>query len=119
MQEQRVVGNDWCVRWRNRIVQIQAEHASLKLPGKRVRVKQLADGRLLVEHQQCKLSIQESGSAPAPAKKIKKPIVNNRRYKPSGDHPWNAKPAVGPRPAIKPAPATPARALRLEQRKAG
>jgi len=119
VQEQRVVGNDWCVRWRNRFVQIQAEHASLKLSGTRVLVKQLADGRLLVEHQADKLSIQELASAPAPTKKIKRPTVNNRRYKPSADHPWNAGPAVGPGPAIKPAPATPARALRLGQRKAG
>lgn len=94
VQEQRVVGSDWCVRWRNRFLQIQAEHATLKLPGKRVVVKQLIDGRLLVEHKGDKLSVQEFGSKPATGNKPRKPIVNNRRYRPSDDHPWKGGPTV-------------------------
>ncbi len=31
-----VVGQDWCVRWRNRWLQIDARHASLNLPEKSV-----------------------------------------------------------------------------------
>jgi hypothetical protein len=119
VQEQRVVGSDWCVRWRNRFLQIQAEHATLKLPGKRVVIKQLSDGRLLVEHKGDKLSVQEFGSKPATAQKTRKPIVNNRRYKPSDDHPWKGGPAVGSRPRGDPAPPTPARNLLAEKRKAG
>lgn len=119
VQEQRVVGSDWCVRWRNRFLQIQAEHATLKLPGKRVVVQQLSDGRLLVEHKGDKLSVQEFGSKPTTQKKARTPIVNNRRYKPSDDHPWKGGPAVGSRPRADPAPATPVRNLPAEKRKAG
>lgn len=120
VQEERVVGQDWCVRWHNRFLQIQAEHEPLKLARKRVLVKQLGDGKLLVEHQGRKLSVAEFGSKP-PAKKTKtkKPIVNNRRYKPSENHPWKAEPAVGSRPLGGPTPATPVRDLPAGKRKAG
>jgi transposase len=120
VQEQRVVGNDWCVRWRNRFLQIQARHAGLKLPGKRVLVKQLGDGGLRVEHAGQPLEVTESAARPAAAAvKPKKPVVNNRRYTPADDHPWKAGPSAGPRPPVKPAPAAPARASRAGKSKAG
>jgi hypothetical protein len=92
VQEQRVVGSDWCVQWKNRWLQIEAEHASLRLPRKRVLVKQLPGGRLVVEHQGQKLAVRELVARPAPVKP-KKPMVNNRRWKPPSDHPWNRGPA--------------------------
>jgi hypothetical protein len=117
--EQRVVGRDWCVRWRNRWLQVEPEHGTAKLPGRRVLVRQLADGRLLVEHQGRRLSFAELSGKPA-APKRKPPVVNNRRYKPPGSHPWNKRPAVGPaRPSVSPAPAAPARDLRTDRNKAG
>ncbi len=118
VQEPRVVGLDWCVRWNNRWLQIGPQYASLRLVRRRVLIKELGDGRLLLEHQGSPLSFEELAAKPAKAK-AKKPIVNNRRYKPAASHPWNSAPAVGPRPPVKPAPATPARALQAEKRKAG
>jgi hypothetical protein len=118
VQDQRVVGSDWCVRWRNRFLQIQAQHESLRLSGKRVLLKQLGDGRLVVEHKGSRLNVVELGSKPAATKKTKRPIVNNRRYKPSKDHPWSVGPAVGPRPQADPTPATPVRDLPAGKRKA-
>ena len=117
VQEGRVVGQDWCVRWRNRWLQITSEHASLYLAGRRVLVKQLADGRLIVEYKGQRLVTQELGGKPAAAKE-KKPIVNNRRYKPAADHPWN-RPAVGRGvPRVSLAPAAPTRDLHAGKRKA-
>ncbi len=110
VQEQRVVGQDWCVRWRNRWLQIGKEHQSLHLPRRKVMIRQLADGRLLVEHKSQTLSFEEFRSKPVAAKK-KRPVVNNRRWKPGANHPWNREPAVGTRPAVNPAPAAPARDL--------
>jgi hypothetical protein len=118
VQEGRVVGQDWCVRWRNRWLQITVEHASLRLPGRRVLVKQLADGRLMVEYQGQQLVTQEIGGRPAAAKE-KKPIVNNRQYKPAADHPWNRDPVGRAVPRVSPAPAAPARDLHAGKRKAG
>lgn len=118
VQEQRVVGNDWCVRWRNQWLQIDAAHASLRLAGRKVLIKQRADGQRVIEYQGTTLRFTDCSSRPQAARP-RKPIVNNRRYKPSAAHPWNAAPAVGRRPPAKPAPATPARALPAERRKAG
>jgi len=120
VHEQRVVGNDWCVRWRNRWLQIAAEHASLRLAGRRVLVKQLADGRLLLQHGDRTLTVQELRTRPAPAKRKKPVIVNNRRWKPAADHPWSRPPADRPVPRTSPAPAAPARDLHARnKRKAG
>ncbi len=118
VREERVVGHDWCVRWRNRWLQIEAEHGSLKLPGRRVLIRQLGDGRLLVEHQGQRLSFTELGAKPA-APKRKGQAVNNRPSKPGASHPWRGL-AVGPRPPVSPAPAAPTRDLRAEKKtKAG
>lgn len=87
-QERRVVGSDWCIRWRNRWLQIDKAHASLSLPRRQVLVKALSDGRLLVEYRGEALRVRELPARPAPVKS-KKPVVNNRRYKPAADHPWN------------------------------
>jgi hypothetical protein len=123
VQEQRVVGQDWCVRWKNRWLQIGSEHAGLALAGKKVRVKQLAGGKLMVEHQGQRLSVSELSAKPVAAKtkKVKKTIVNNRRYQPGPGHPWYGKPAVGKRtvPAAPAASAAPQRPVQPGKRKAG
>jgi transposase len=118
VQEQRVVSRDWCVRWENRWLQIKATHGPMHLPGRPVMIKQLADGRLLIEHKGRRLHFEEIKAKPAVVK-LKRAIVNNRRYKPASSHPWHCEPAVGSRPLLKLAPATPARALAAEMKKAG
>jgi transposase len=118
VQEQRAVGHDWCVRWNNRWLQIDRSHAVLNLPRRRVLVKALADGRLLLDYQGRRMAFTELSARPEPAK-AKKPVVNNRQYKPAADHPWNRRPAVASRPAVTPAPAAPTRALPPGKRKAG
>jgi hypothetical protein len=120
VREERVVGLDWCVRWDNRWLQIGPEHAALRLPRRRVLVRELADGRLLLDHQGRRLSFTELPARPTPAKP-KGAIINNRRWRPDEAHPWKKKsgPAVGPRPPVGPAPATPARDPRAAKRKAG
>lgn len=118
VQEERVVGQDWCVRWRSRWLQIGPEHAGLRLAGKRVLVRQRPDGRLIVDYQGQRLTVQELGGKPA-ASKIKKAIVNNRRYRPAADHPWNRDPVGRAVPRVSLAPAAPARDLHAEKRKAG
>jgi transposase len=117
--EQRVVGNDWCVRWRGRWLQVDARHAVLNLPGRKVAVKQRGDGVLLVLRGEQRLTFTELKARPAGAK-AKKAVVNNRRYKPAATHPWNrgvADRAAAPRGT--PAPATPARGFHAENRRVG
>ena len=121
--EQRVVGNDWCVRWNNRWLQIDAAHASLKLPGRKVTVKQRGDGVLVMLHGPERLTFKELKVKPARAK-AKKPVVNNRRYKPAASHPWNrpspAATVAGVVPRVSRASAAPTLDLHAEKkRKAG
>jgi transposase len=116
VQEKRVVGNDWCVRWQNRWLQVDASHAGLKLPGRKVLVKHLAEGKLIVEHEGRPLSVAELLSRPLPPA-TRKPIVNNVRWKPGPRHPWNADSARGAVPPPNPAPATPARGSAAGKRK--
>ena len=85
--ESRVVGNDWCVRWNNRWLQIDKRHANLQLPRKKVTVRQRADGTLAVDHQGKRLTTKELGSKPQPAKKART-VINNRRWTPPTSHPW-------------------------------
>jgi hypothetical protein len=117
--EQRVPGNDWCVRWRGRWLQIDARHAALGLPGRKVIVKQRGDGVLLVLRGGQRLTFAELRARPAGAR-TKKAVVNNRRYKPAATHPWNrgvADRAAAPRGTL--ASATPTRGSHAEKRKAG
>jgi hypothetical protein len=120
VRAERVVGQDWCVRWANRWLQVGAAHAALDLPRRRVLVRELADGRLLLEHRGRRLGFAELSARPAPAKP-KKLIVNNRRWRPDETHPWKKKsgPAAGPRPPVNAAPAAPARRLPAGRTKAG
>jgi len=119
--EQRVVGNDWCVRWKGRWLQIDAKHAGLNLPGRTATVKQRADGVLVLLRGAERLTFKELRARPARAK-ARKPVVNNRRYKPAASHPWNRPvPAVGGGvPRVSPASAAPTLDLHAEKtRKAG
>jgi hypothetical protein len=121
--EQRVVSNDWCVRWNNRWLQIQAAHTPLKLPGRKVTVKQRGDGVLIMLRGPERLTFKELKVKPDRAK-AKKPVVNNRRYKPAASHPWNrpspAAAVAGDVPRVSRASAAPTLDLHAEKkRKAG
>jgi hypothetical protein len=112
VQEHRVVGRDWCVRWQNRWLQIEAEHAALNLPGRKVLVRQHRDGRLNVEHAQQKLACHELVCRPVPVKG-KPVVVNNRSSKPAAGHPWRGQGSrvwaiAGGGPAASAAPQRPA-----------
>ena len=70
--------------------------AAAGLPGRRVLVRELSDGRLLLDYQGRRLGFTEVPARPTPPKaKAKRLVVNHRRYKSAADHPWNRGPAVG------------------------
>lgn len=92
VQEPRVVGKDWCVRFANRWLQIENQKGSVGLAGKQVLIKQLADGRLLVLRGKEKLSYRELAWRPkaAPRRATTNNQINNQqRYKPTWNHPYN------------------------------
>jgi len=122
VQESRVVGRDWCVRWHNQWLQIPAKHMDLELAGKRVLVKQLGDGKLVVSYQGQALSHKALAARPIPPK-AKPILVNRRSWKPAADHPWKrdgvgrASRRGGPPPApasASPGPAPPSASPRRD-----
>ena len=118
VQEKRVVGNDWCVRWENRWLQIDARHAALVLRRRGVLIKARGDGTLVVLHGQERLVWKELPSRPTAAK-AKKVVVNNRRWVPSAKHPWKMGLGAGEASRGSLAPAAPARDFHASRRKTG
>lgn len=86
--ELRTVGEDWCIRWANRIFQIEKCHVGLKLTGKRIEVLQLADGTLKLRHHTQNLRWKERSSRPRPAPIPKAPPKPQMTWRPGPDHPW-------------------------------
>ena len=99
-QEPRTVGKDWTLRWRNRRLQIDARHAALGLPGRRVQVAQRRDGSLVVRYQQRILTVRDA-PAPTPLPPPALPQTWPRPHRPpAADHPWRRP----HRPASRPPP---------------
>jgi transposase-like protein len=88
-QEARSVAKDWTVCWCTRRLQIDARHAALDLPGRRVVVVERRDGTLAIRYGGRLLNFHP---APAPAKPTPRtPALQNRQripYIPAANHPW-------------------------------
>jgi len=90
-QETRSVAKDWTVCWRTCRLQIDARHAALGLPGRRVIVVEKRDETLAILYGGRLLSFH---AAPAPAKPITRasiPIPQDRPrtvHIPAATHPW-------------------------------
>ena len=91
VHEVRAVSRDWCVCWKNKFLQIPAKHASLDLAGKKVTVKQLANGQLLMSYQGQSLSFRELPVRPTP-ERTRMIHVNRVPWKPAANHAWRNDP---------------------------
>ncbi len=96
-QEPRVVGNDWCVRWNNRWLQIDKRHNAMQLAGKKILVLQKRDGTLLLKHNGQVIGHTPVSQRPPKPKPPKPVIKNNKTWKPPADHPWNRPACTTPR----------------------
>ena len=94
MRELRTVGKDWCVRYENRYLQIDAQHESGALAGKRVAVLQLADGTLQLRRQGLSLRFKELATAPVTPSPPKRSLAARTPWRPGPDHPWKRVPVV-------------------------
>jgi transposase len=86
-EEDRVVGKDWTVRWRNRFFQISSRHERFNLPGRRLTVRETLKGEVLLIWRGQRLQYRELPARPPRASKALK-RANGQAYKPSPDHPW-------------------------------
>jgi len=103
-QEPRTVAKDWTLRWRNRRLQIDARHAALGLPGRRVVVLERRDGTLAVLYGKRQLTFRD---APTPAAPPPRPVAPRAdpgpRQRPAADHPWRGSISTH-RPVFRPPP---------------
>lgn len=104
-QEPRSVAKDWTLRWRNRRLQIDARHAALGLPGRRVVVAERRDGTLAILHRGRQLTFR---AAPEPATPTQWPPAPPDRPRPvhipAANHPWRHRALFVHRPDFRPLP---------------
>jgi transposase len=93
--ESRAVGQDWCVRFQSRILQIHRRHQPLGLAGKRVQVLQRADGTLTLSYQNQPLIFAALAGRPVRARVLQVTTTPAARAKPGPDHAWR-KPFLTP-----------------------
>jgi hypothetical protein len=86
---ERAVGRDWCVQWRGTLLQVDERHEALSLAGKRVTLRERADGTLQVLWQGQPLAWRRLSERPR-RPKPKAAVTNNRRWTPPASHPWKA-----------------------------
>jgi hypothetical protein len=90
VQEERVVQNDWTVRWRNRFLQLSRETVAFVQPGMPVMVCELLDGSLRLFHDETELPWSSTRSEPAMQRKRAGEIRSNQGQRPAADHPWRS-----------------------------
>jgi transposase len=98
-REDRAVGEDWCVRYEGRILQIQKKHQPLALAGKRIAVLRRPDGTLTLMHGAESLTFQEVASRPPKMPARKAALASRTPWRPGPHHPWNRTPACQDRNA--------------------
>jgi hypothetical protein len=104
VQEERVVHNDWTVRWNNAFLQLS--RASGVQPGQRVQICEPQGGRVRVFAGDRELSWSPTRSEPSRPRKPSPRRVgqprSNQGYRPPATHPWRGK---GRATTATPAPA--------------
>lgn len=96
-EEERLVQNDWTVRWRNRWFQLTATNGRFALAGKRVLVREQLDGTIGLHYRGQELAWRELPGRPEPAPKktttAEREASQGRAprgspWKPPAAHPW-------------------------------
>lgn len=90
LEDTRVIGHDWVVRYHNRALQLsrQSRHAPARST---VTVCEWADGRLAIEYRGRPMAWTDvTGRAPepTPAPPVARPLAPPRSARPRADHPW-------------------------------
>jgi hypothetical protein len=91
IQEQRVVQNDYTLRWRNGFLQLTRESSAHVRPGDRVTVCEQIDGRLRLLHgeQELTWSSTRTPTVRAPKKPSRTgPTGSTQGQRPAASHPW-------------------------------
>jgi len=90
IQESRVVGNDWTVRWRNRVLQLPRAAAEFVQSRQQVTVCEQLDGALRVFAGDREVDWSSTLSPTPPRPRRTGPIRSSQGNKPAAKHPWRA-----------------------------
>ena len=95
IQEQRVVQNDWTVRWNNAFLQLSRSTACVLQPGQSVTVCEPITGRLRIFCGDMELSWSETRTEPSRPRitkpKPSRPTGTSQGQKPASNHPWRGR----------------------------
>jgi len=99
-KEPRTVAKDWTVSWRNQRFQIDARHAVLNLPGRRITVVQRRDKTIVILYGQRSLTYRDAPNRTAPSTRPS-PVARRLPQAPASNHPWRTS-AIARRPVFPP-----------------
>jgi transposase len=99
-KESRTVGQDWCVQYEGRILQIEKRHASLALAGLRIDVLERTGGLLKLMHGSDTLVFAELATRPTKMPIRKAALAARTPWRPGPNHPWNRGPSKKPAVAM-------------------
>ena len=93
VEDQRLVANDWVVRYHNRLLQISKDNRVLPKPKEKVTVRQLLNGTVQVVHAGQPLRYREIEAdtvvkVPEPHKAMPQSATVRAVHKPDPTHPW-------------------------------
>ena len=96
IQEPRTVGRDWCVSYRQRVLQLDKRHEKLALAGRQITVLEMASGQLRLMYRGRRLRWREAPCRPASQQPPRRRVASVQ-WRPPASHPWYG-------PFAKPAP---------------
>ena len=92
LEQERVVGNDWVVRYESRLLQIERQPKVYVPAGSTIVVQQGRDGSLRLVYQGRQLVWREIEQVAPQPERLKLAVhpIHPPRVKPRADHPWRA-----------------------------
>lgn len=96
VQEQRTVGRDWCVAYKQQVLQLDKRHEKLALAGRQITVLEMASGQLRLMYRGRRLRWREAPCHPVSQQPPRRQVTSVQ-WRPPAGHPWH-------RPFVKPAP---------------
>lgn len=90
-EEERTVGNDWTIRFRGKIYQIESCNKNIPPTRSKIKVIEKLDGSLHFIYREWEMEVKDVTHIERPKRKEEKKVTNKRakkRYKPSPEHPW-------------------------------
>jgi hypothetical protein len=88
LEQERVLSQDWVVRYQGQLLQVKRQHRHQAVPGAKIVVREWEDGRLELSYRSTKIVWQKISSLPVAAKSELPPSLPRPKVRPAGNHPW-------------------------------